>query len=263
MSPDVLLPWFAPKLSQAVSRVVQSLGRRAVLERGQTLNSSLFFNRLVYVHDGLLAQGVINPGGSRLFMLTLSAQGSFGATAGAVDAVDNLPRRYWAATHCEVLTLMPEIVLSLSEVDERLNHELASYALRHAMSERLGLMVTQAGSIEERLGVFCTSLLAAQGQYAPEKSKASRQRWVASRVLPSRKLITALLAARGEEINDVVHRWADQGVLRWVNGEFALEAELLDHYWQWMQPFVRMHEDLVPMSAKATVFDRLELDLKR
>lgn len=44
-------------------------------------------------------------------MLTLSAAHSFGVPTRAIDALDNLPRRYWAVCRCEVLTVAPEIFL--------------------------------------------------------------------------------------------------------------------------------------------------------
>lgn len=261
MSFPELLPWFAPKLSPAVCRVIQSLGRRAVLERGQTLGSSVFFKRLVYVHEGYLAQGVINPGGSRLFMLTLSGPGMLGATAGLVDPFDDLPRRYWAATHCVVLTLMPEILLRLAEVDERLNQELSTYAIRHAMCERMGLMVSQAATTEERLGVFIVAMLAAGGKFDPEKI-SDRSRWVPLNVLPSRKLVTAMLASDRASVRDVIKKWLKEDVLRWEKGAFFIRSDVLLKYRQWMQPFVRMHENMVPVLHESKIFDRLELDLK-
>lgn len=261
MSLPELLPWFALKLSPDVSRVIQSLGRRAVLERGQTLGSSVFFNRLVYVQEGFLAQGVINPGGSRLFMMTLSGPGMLGATAGLVDSLDNLPRRYWAATHCVVLTLMPEILLRLSEVDDRLNQELSAYAIRHAMCERMGLMVSQASTVEERLGVFIVAMLAAAGRIDLEKI-SDKGRWVSFNVLPSRKLVTAMLVADEAALKDVIKKWLKEDVLRWEKGAFLVRSDMLLKYRQWMQPFVRMHENMVPMLHESKLFDRLELDLK-
>lgn len=50
-------------------------------------------------------------------MLTLSAANSFGVPTRAIDALDNLPRRYWAVCRCEVLTVAPEIFLRVIEID--------------------------------------------------------------------------------------------------------------------------------------------------
>ena len=109
----------------------------------------LFFRRVVFVQSGLLAQGVINPGTSSPFMLTLSAAHSFGVPTRAIDALDNLPRRYWAVCRCEVLTVAPEIFLRVIEIDPNWNEELNRYALRRAFCERLGLMVCQAAAPEQ------------------------------------------------------------------------------------------------------------------
>ena len=261
MSSDDLLPWFSPKLSPEVSRVITNLGRRAVLERGQALSASSFFKRLVFVQEGFLAQGVINSGGGNPFMLTLSGPRSFGAAAGVVDAMDNLPRRYWAATHCEVLTIIPEILLRLSEVDEKLNQELSSYAIRHLMSERMGLMLCQAASVEERAGVFIVSSLMVRGKFSAGKTIAS-SRWIRLDVLPSRKLTAALLAVKEQQLKDVFRNWILEGTLRFNEGAFDVRSDMLSHYWRWMQPFVRMHENMPIMVARDTRhLEHLELDL--
>ena len=260
MTPSELLPWFSPRLSPAVCRVIQSLGRRVVLERGQTLGAASFFKRLVFVQEGFLAQGVINPEGSRLLMLSLSGPGSLGPSSGAVDSLDNLTRRYWAATHCEVLTLIPEILLRLSEVDERLNQELSAYAIRHAMSERLPLMLSQAADPEQRLGVFLVSLLAAGGGEDMEKI-AARSRWVTLKVLPSRKLVRAMLGTEHGAIGRTIKKWLAEDVLRWEKGVFNMRSDRLLSYWQWMRPFVQLHERMVPMMREEKVFDRLDLDV--
>lgn len=141
MSFHTLLPWFAPRLSLGISRVLFSIGHKTVLMRGDQIGTSTFFKRVVFVQSGLLAQGVINPGTSSPFMLTLSAANSFGVPTRAIDALDNLPRRYWAVCRCEVLTVAPEIFLRVIEIDPNWNEELNRYALRRAFYERLGLMV--------------------------------------------------------------------------------------------------------------------------
>lgn len=141
MSFHTLLPWFAPRLSPGISRVLTSIGHKTVLMRGDQIGTSTFFKRVVFVQSGLLAQGVINPGASSPFMLTLSAANSFGVPTRAIDALDNLPRRYWAVCRCEVLTVAPEIFLRVIEIDPNWNEELNRYALRRAFCERLGLMV--------------------------------------------------------------------------------------------------------------------------
>ena len=132
MSFHTLLPWFAPRLSPGISRVLISIGHKTVLMRGDQIGTSTFFKRVVFVQSGLLAQGVINPGTSSPFMQTLSAANSFGVPTRAIDALDNLPRRYWAVCRCEVLTVAPEIFLRVIEIDPNWNEELNRYALRRA-----------------------------------------------------------------------------------------------------------------------------------
>lgn len=260
MQQALLLPWFAPKLSQAVSRLVLNIGRRCVLTKGQSVGTSTFFNRVAFVKNGLLAQGLINPGSTTPFMLTLAGAGSFGIAGNSIDRLDNLPRRYWAATHCEVLTVMPELLWRLAEVEESLNRELTDYALRRAISDRLSLMICQATGPEDRLGVFIVSLLAASESMGFSILDGDHT-WLRLPTPPSRKLLTAVLACCQSDIDNVLRGWTTDGSLRFANGALWMRRSVLLHYRDWMQPFVRMHGQMVPASSVNPSEQVVELDL--
>ena len=40
-----------------------------------------------------------------------------------------------------------------------------------------------------------------------------------------------------------------------------MRSDRLLSYWQWMRPFVQLHERMVPMMREEKVFDRLDLDV--
>lgn len=239
-----LLPWFAPVLSQAVTRVIINIGSRSVLEKGQSVATSAFFNRMVFVKSGFLAQGLINPTNNAPFMLTLAGANSFGIATSAIDRLDNLPRRYWAATRCEIYTLNPELLLRLAEVEKSWNKELNEYALRRAVSDRLGLMIFQATSIEERLGVFFTSLFLASSRSAL-RSLETTSDWLRLPTTPSRKLIASVLSCRQSEIDEVLRTWFQDKTLRFVDGVLSMRALTLATHWQWLQPFMQMQSEFV------------------
>lgn len=244
MNSPELLPWFAPILSQAVTRVIINIGSHSVLEKGQSVATSAFFNRIVFVKSGFLAQGLINPANSAPFMLTLAGADSFGISTSSIDRLDNLPRRYWAATHCEIYTVNPELLLRLAEVEKSWNKELNEYALRRAVSDRLGLMIFQATNTEERLGVFLTSLFLAASRFSLRQLECATE-WLRLPTPPSRKLIAAVLSCRQADIDEVLCRWFHDKVIQFFDGGLLIRTTQLVSYWQWLQPFMQMQSEYV------------------
>lgn len=208
------------------------------MQRGDQIGTSTFFRRVVFVQSGLLAQGVINPGTSSPFMLTLSAAHSFGVPTRAIDALDNLPRRYWAVCRCEVLTVAPEIFLRVIEIDPNWNEELNRYALRRAFCERLGLMVCQAAAPEERFGVFLTA-----------------KSFVRLSCAPSRRFMATLLNCQLEQIDTIFRDWIRNGAVKIVDHKLAVRADLLQKNEAWLRPFLRMQPDVEQTKPAHRAFD--------
>lgn len=253
MPTATLLPWFAPRLSPGISRVLTSIGHKTELVRGGQIGTSPFFKRVVFVRSGLLAQGVIHPVTNAPFMLTLSAAGSFGVLTRAIDAVDNLPRRYWAATQCEVFTVPPEIFLRVAEIEPAWNDELNRYALSRAICERLGLMVCQAASPAERLGVFLVSLVKAAG--TPNICALPVKSFVRLPTAPSRRLTAALLNCRFEQIDETLRGWMRDGLMRMSGSKATVRADLLHTYETWLQPFLQMQPAIGLKAPERPAFD--------
>lgn len=253
MSIDTLLPWFAPRLSPGISRVLTSIGHKTVLMRGDQIGTSSFFKRVVFVQSGLLAQGVINPGTSSPFMLTLSAACSFGVPTRAIDALDNLPRRYWAVCRCEVLTVAPEIFLRVAEIDHNWNDELNHYAVRRAFCERLGLMVCQAASPQERFGVFLVSLVKACS--TTNICDLSAQSFVRLPATPSRRFVATLLNCQLDQIDAIFSHWLSDGLIKLIERKVAVRAELLQKYEAWLRPFLQMQSSVEPQKPAHQAFD--------
>ncbi len=239
-----ILPWFSPGLSQGISRVILNIGSRGVLNKGQIVGTNAFFKRTMFVKSGFVAQGLINPGGTSPFMLTLSGPGSFGISTDAIDRLDHLPRRYWAATHCEVYTVNPELLLRLAEVEASWNRELNEYALRRAVSERLGLMMCQATGVEERLGVFFASLFASFSRSAVKEMEKGGD-WLELPTPPSRKLVSAVLSCRSEEVDETLSRWWREKMIVFSNGRLLMRGSTLLRYWNMLQPFMQMQSEYV------------------
>lgn len=237
-----ILPWFAPVLSPNVTRVILNIGSRRVVPKGHSIGESAFFNRIVFVRRGFVAQGVINPGSSLPFMLTLAGANSFGIATNAVDCLDHLPRRYWAATHCEIFTVIPELLLRLSEVESSWNKELNDYAQRRAVSERLGLMVCQAADVHERLGVFLVAMYLAGGCGSCRDFESSND-WLRLPTPPSRKLLASVLSCRQSEIEDVLRGWLADGTLKFMGGGLFMQAKEFSSHWLWLKPFMRAQEE--------------------
>jgi hypothetical protein len=243
MTASIQVPWFAPALSGAISRAVLNLGRRVMLQKGDEIVSSVFFSRLVFVRKGFLAQSLINPKSNTPFMLTFSGPMSFGCTAGASVQLDQLPRRYWAVTPCEIYTMIPEILLRLADVEKSWAAEINSYTLRRAACERLGLMICQMMGYEQRIGAFLLSALIASGNDFVRESQ-KRPPYVALPLLPSRKLIASVTSSPIEALNEILRMWVRDAVLVHQDGKLWMKARTLTECWDQLQPFLQMHEQL-------------------
>jgi len=260
MTAAIPVPWFAPALSSAISRAILNLGRRVMLSKGEEIVSSVFFKRLVFVKAGFLAQSLINPRSNTPFMLTLSGAMSLGSTAGASVQLDQLPRRYWAVTPCEIYTMIPEILLRLADVERSWASELNSYTLRRAACERLGFMICQMMGHEQRLGCFILSALIASGHDFAREVQKSRP-YVALPLLPSRKLIASVTSSPIESHNETLRAWSRDGVLIHKDGKLWMSSRALEGYWEQLQPFLQMQTQLEtalkPIASPADELKRL------
>ena len=132
-----VMPWFSPAVSPEISRVMHNLGYRTEFWPGDEIGRR-FFRRVVFMASGFAAGAVIAPGQHAPLLMTLAGAGSFAVTGSALSIDDNQPRRCWALTRCTTLSVSPEILLRLSEVESAWNKELTSYYVRRCVSERFG-----------------------------------------------------------------------------------------------------------------------------
>ncbi len=242
MQNSELMPWFAPVLSPEMMRVMHNLGRRLTLWPRDAAGRT-WFNHVVFVESGFLAQALLNPGSHSPFMLTLSGPGSFAVTTNAFSRLDNLPRKYWALTQSEILTVNPSILLRLAEVDAGWNHELTSYHMRRAVSERLGLMVCHVAKPERRLGVFLTAALVSAVKSVIPKLESSNT-WIRLPALPSRKLMASVISCSSATIDQIIRDWIARDLFMHSSGALWMRrTELLDH-WVWLKPFLQMQKDI-------------------
>lgn len=191
------------------------------------------------------------------FMLTLSAPSSFGYLTASIDVPDNLPRRYRAACRCEVLTVAPEIFLRVTEIEPAWNEEIASYAVRRAFCERLGLMVCQAAAPADRLGVFLLALAKSCG--TANIGEMSAKSFVRLPSVPSRRCAATLLNCPLESIDAALASWGRGGRIRREGAVLSVKAELLQKYEAWLQPFLQMQPGREAAGRSRPTFDVSEL----
>ena len=144
-----VMPWFSPAVSPEISRVMHNLGYRTEFWPGDEIGRR-FFHRVVFMASGFAAGAVIAPGQHAPLLMTLAGAGSFAVTGSALSIDDNQPRRCWALTRCTTLSVSPEILLRLSEVESAWNKELTSYYVRRCVSERFGQMVCHVAKPDRR-----------------------------------------------------------------------------------------------------------------
>ncbi|MCF0253171.1 MAG: hypothetical protein HUK26_02405 [Duodenibacillus sp.] len=229
-----------------MSRIISSLGHSFVLARGERFGTNPFFDKVIYVKRGFLVQALLNPGSHTPFMMFMAGPGSLAAMSSAISSVDNLPRKLWAGTSCELLSISPEILLRLADVEPAWGEDLLSYGVRRAVSERIGMMVTQVADFDRRCGVFLWAVYCA-GEPSAASKLASSATWLPLLNLPSRKLLMNVISSSRTTVDDVIRRWAADGMIVRKNHQLLVRRSFLHEQWQWIRPFLQMQTSLQNM----------------
>ena len=238
-----VMPWFSPAVSPEISRVMHNLGYRTEFWPGDEIGRR-FFRRVVFMASGFAAGAVIAPGQHAPLLMTLAGAGSFAVTGSALSIDDNQPRRCWALTRCTTLSVSPEILLRLSEVESAWNKELTSYYVRRCVSERFGQMVCHVAKPDRRLGVLMATSLDAVAQPVHAKSRETADGWVRLPHLPSRKLIASVISCSSTTLDQVIRDWSDEGILRHAEGALWMKKTAVTEHRQWLTPFLQMQKDI-------------------
>lgn len=237
-----VMPWFSPAVSPEISRVMHNLGYRTELWPGDELGGR-FFHRVVFVERGFAANAVLNPGSHTPLQMTLAGAGSFAVSGSSLCVDDHQPRRYWALTRCTTLSVSPEILLRLAEVESAWSKELASYHMRRCVSERFGQMVCHVAKPDRRLGVLLAASLEVV-KHPVRKLKETVDGWVCLPHLPSRKLIASVISCSPTTIDPVIRDWAQKGIIRHEGGAMWMKKDELTAHLQWLTPFLQMQKDI-------------------
>lgn len=231
-----LLPWFAPMVSPRWVRLIEGLGRKEVLLPGQTFTDGTFSNRLVLVSSGIVTQATLHPSTQMPFMLRFAAKNSFALMHISEDV--HLPRRYWATTRCELLSIIPELLLQLIDFEDSLEQEIKNYEIFGAASDRLGMMVCQAGDLSERLLAFILARWACEKLNAESLLARKNVRWIALPKMPSRRIIASVVRARLQRIDELLRTWMDNQTLIMNQGQLYIRRSVLLQSWRWLDPLV-------------------------
>ena len=238
-----VMPWFSPVVSPEIARVMHNLGYRSELWPGDEIGQG-FFRRVVFVSSGFAASAVLAPGSHAPLQMSLAGAGSFAVTGSALSVDDSQPRRCWALTRCTTLSVSPEILLRLSEVESSWSKELASYHMRRCVSERFGQMVCHVAKPDRRLGVLLVASMEAVVSAAREKTRGASDVWVRLPHMPSRKLIASVISCSSTTLDSVIREWIARGIFRHEGGALWMKkSEALEHR-QWLTPFLLMQKDI-------------------
>ena len=239
-----VMPWFSPMVSPEISRVMHNLGYRTDLRPGEEIGGR-FFHRVVFVVDGFAANALLAPGNHMPLQMTLAGAGSFVVTGSALSIDDNQPRRCWALTRCTTLSVNPEILLRLAEVESVWNEELTSYHLRRCVSERFGQMVCHVAKPDRRLGVLFAGAVKSQPQRRVRKTERwAQEEWQRLPYLPSRKLLASVISCSSSTVDQVLRDWINRGILLHANGALWMKSSELQEHWQWLKPFLQMQKEI-------------------
>lgn len=181
-----LLPWFAPRLSRPMIGVLNNLGHEMHYTRGEVLYESPgFFRPLMLVRRGIVARALMDPLHADPLLVSLSGPRALCGSCETLYVQDRMVRRHWCMTSVDVHVVNADLLLRICDQNPLWQRELSNYSAICALSDRLGMLVTHATSLEERLGVLMiASSLSTDSEFL-ERFRDPSVEWVPLPVLPS------------------------------------------------------------------------------
>ena len=211
-----LLPWFAPRLSRPMIGVLNNLGHEMHYTRGEVLYESPgFFRPLMLVRRGIVARALMDPLHADPLLVSLSGPRALCGSCETLYVQDRMVRRHWCMTSVDV------------------------HVVTAALSDRLGMLVTHATSLEERLGVLMiASSLSTDSEFL-ERFRDPSVEWVPLPVLPSMHVAKVLLSANRAKIRGVLQRWLQEDTVRWRSHKILLSRPRFAAFWNRVEPVLR------------------------
>lgn len=145
-----LLPWFAPRLSRPMIGVLNNLGHEMHYTRGEVLYESPgFFRPLMLVRRGIVARALMDPLHADPLLVSLSGPRALCGSCETLYVQDRMVRRHWCMTSVDVHVVNADLLLRICDQNPLWQRELSNYSAICALSDRLGMLVTHATSLEE------------------------------------------------------------------------------------------------------------------
>lgn len=132
-----------------------------------------------------------------------------------------------------------DLLLRICDQNPLWQRELSNYSAICALSDRLGMLVTHATSLEERLGVLMiASSLSTDSEFL-ERFRDPSVEWVPLPVLPSMHVAKVLLSANRAKIRGVLQRWLQEDTVRWRSHKILLSRPRFAAFWNRVEPVLR------------------------
>lgn len=191
--------------------VLNNLGHEMHYTRGEVLYESPgFFRPLMLVRRGIVARALMDPLHAAPLLVSLSGPRALCGSCETLYVQDRMVRRHWCMTSVDVHVVNADLLLRICDQNPLWQRELSNYSAICALSDRLGMLVTHATSLEERLGVLMiASSLSTDSEFL-ERFRDPSVEWVPLPVLPSMHVAKVLLSANRAKIRGVLQRWLQE-----------------------------------------------------
>ncbi len=230
-----MTPWFAPRLSPYATRLILQLGHKVEGRRGSVLvREDSRVTRVFFVKSGMVARSLVAVGHGQPLAWSIATTGALCGGCQNLYSGDHFPRRHWTLKDSEILEIPHELLLKIADRDPALHHELAAYCERSAMSDKLGMVVTQIASNEERLRTF----LAAALMNAGRDVGTSDEVWIRLPSLPRRREVAKLIGCSLGVLDRLIVQWVQSGELRRDARSLWLARDLVAASHRWLQRLV-------------------------
>ena len=234
------LPWFSPRLSVSLSRVLQGIGHVVRAVPGEVVYRSpeLFSGKLMFVKRGFIVKAMMSPLHEDPLLVSLSGPGALCGAYEVLYVKDRMPRRHWCATSAELLCVHSELLLRICDQNPEWQKELRGYAASCAVSDRLAMVINQTAGLEERSAVFVLLVgLSTESGFLDSIDNPGVE-WLSIPALPSRTSASHVLGASREQLGVVLRRFLAEDAIRLRAGRWWVKKSAFMPYWERLRPLI-------------------------
>ena len=237
-------PWYSPRLSQSMMGVLNALGHTVYRKRGDEIYSSPgFFDKLMFVRQGVVAKALLDPIREEPLLLSLSSKGALCGGFENLYVRDRLSRRHYCLTNTELLVVNKELLLRIADQNPEWHRELSNYSSVAALCDRLGVLANHSGTVAQRLGALLLLLLNDERPEQLIHLKNPSVEWVELPFILGARSVSYVIDTDVSTVNQAIKEWVGASDIRYRAHKLWIRRKTFYEYWVWINQLIEQTHD--------------------